>query len=158
MLVLEYLAVACLMSVWQMVHSCYLVYGCLLAVSTQELLPTNVVYVNTVKHLSIIPVCIVSYKWSGGTASLILDFSMGWRWVTGFITGPQVKAPCTHLYRRVGGPQRWSGHFGEDGNLLPLLGTKLWFVGHQTCNIFSTLTLLFWCLWYNELNSNTFKV
>jgi len=30
------------------------------------------------------------------------------------------KGPQYSLNGRVGGPQRWSGHFGEEINLLPL--------------------------------------
>lgn len=158
MLVLQYLAVAYLMSVWQRVPRCYLVCGCLLAVSTQELLSTNIVYVKyseTSIHYSCAH-CFLQVEWWYSFPYSWLQHRLGVSyWLYYWATG---KIPCTHLYRRVGGPQRWSGHFAQDRNILPLLGMILWSFGHQTCNVFSSLTLLSWFLWCNELTSNTFKV
>ena len=84
---------------------------------------------------------------SAGIASPIFSFSTGWRRVVGFISRPRVRAPPTHLYLRLGGPQSWFGHCGEDGNILPFLGMKLWFLDHPTCNLVVTLTVLSWFLW-----------
>lgn len=46
----------------------------------------------------------------------------GWRCVVIFT--PPTALPQYPLYRRVGGPQCQSGHYGEEENLLPLLGTE----------------------------------
>jgi hypothetical protein len=40
------------------------------------------------------------------------------------------KHPQYPLNRTLGVPQSWSGHFGEEKNLLPLLGSEPWPV-HQ---------------------------
>ena len=158
MLVLEYLPVAYLMSVWRRVHSCYLVCECLLAVSVQELLPTNFLYVKYSEmsiHYSCVH-CVLQVEWWYSFTYCWIQHRLEvscllFYWATG-------KSPCTHLYMRVGVSQIWSCHFGEDRNLLSLLGMKLWFIDHQTCNLVSTLLMLSWFPWYNELTSNTFKV
>jgi hypothetical protein len=46
------------------------------------------------------------------------------------------------LYRRLGGPQSQSGHYGEKKNLLPLLGIESWLVGLPACNLIAILSEL----------------
>jgi hypothetical protein len=58
--------------------------------------------------------------WGGGsTAPLILDLGTRWRWVVSFTPlprYPQRKSPWYTLDRGLGGPQRHSGHGGEEKN------------------------------------------
>jgi len=46
-----------------------------------------------------------TYCRSGGIAPHILDLGMRWRWVVSF---------TSRLLRRLGGPQRQSGHSGKE--------------------------------------------
>jgi hypothetical protein len=60
---------------------------------------------------------------SGGIAQSILD--LGWRWVIRFTPRPlypQGKSSWYPLDRRLGGPQSYSGHGGEEKNSQPLPG------------------------------------
>ena len=63
-----------------------------------------------------------TYRGSRGTASLILNFEPRWRWVVNIT--PRLlqpgKEPRYLLNRRLGGPQKRSGRFGEGQVLLPL--------------------------------------
>jgi hypothetical protein len=68
-----------------------------------------------------------AYWGSGGIAPCILNLSTRWRSVVSFMPWPlypQGKSPWYPLYRRLGGPQNWSGHFGEEKNSQPLLRLK----------------------------------
>jgi hypothetical protein len=65
------------------------------------------------------------YWRSGGIAPRILDLGTRWRWVVGFMPQllyPQGKSPWHPLDRRLGGPQSWSGHGGEEKNSQPVPG------------------------------------
>jgi len=59
---------------------------------------------------------------SGCIAPFILNLGTRWRSVGSFTlaTLPRGKDPQYSLNGRVDGPQRWSGWFGEEINLLPL--------------------------------------
>jgi hypothetical protein len=50
-------------------------------------------------------------------------------------------APDT-LYRRLGGPQSWSEHCGEEWNILPLPGIKPQLLSHPACSLVTILTEL----------------
>jgi len=43
------------------------------------------------------------------------------------------KKPHYPLNAKLGETQRWSGHFREEQNLLPLPGVKPWFLIHPAC-------------------------
>jgi hypothetical protein len=63
-----------------------------------------------------------TYWRSGGIAPRILDLGTRWRWVVSFTPRPlypQGKSPCYPLDRRLGGPQKRSGHGGEEKNSQP---------------------------------------
>jgi len=68
------------------------------------------------------------YRGSRGIAPLILNHDTKWRCVVIFMPQPLCLQGGENswylLYRRLGGPQRQSGHFGEKRNLLPLPGIK----------------------------------
>jgi hypothetical protein len=60
-------------------------------------------------------------------APRILDLGTRWRWVVSFTSQslyPQRKSPRYRLYRRLGEPQSWSGHGGEEKNSQPLPGIE----------------------------------
>jgi hypothetical protein len=46
------------------------------------------------------------------------------------------------LYRRLGGPQSQTGHYGEEKYLFPLLGIDPLFLGHPVFSLVSILTEL----------------
>jgi hypothetical protein len=46
---------------------------------------------------------------------------------------PNGNSPWYPLDRRLGGPQRWFGHAGEEKNLLNLSGIQPWFLSHPDC-------------------------
>jgi hypothetical protein len=47
----------------------------------------------------------------------------------------QEKCPWYSLDRRLGGPQRWYGHSGEEKNSHPLLGIEPLIVQHYTTEL-----------------------
>jgi hypothetical protein len=59
------------------------------------------------------------YWGNGGIAPRILDLGTRWRWVVSYTPLPlysQGQSPLYPLVRRLGGPQRRSGHGGEETN------------------------------------------
>ena len=63
-----------------------------------------------------------AYTGSRGTAPLILNLGTKWRCVVNIkfrrvIPGKEPRYP---MKRGLGGPQSWSGRFGEEENLSPL--------------------------------------
>jgi hypothetical protein len=66
------------------------------------------------------------YRWSTGIAPLILNLGTRWRWVFNLSPRPfyPEKESRYPSNRRLGGPQSRSGRFGEENDLLPLLGFK----------------------------------
>jgi hypothetical protein len=83
-----------------------------------------------------------------------LNHSTRWRWIVGFILQPLyfwVNRPWCPLNRKLGGPQRTSGSFGEGQNLLPCQETKprlphslettLTVLSHLPLTVLSHLTL-----------------
>jgi hypothetical protein len=68
-----------------------------------------------------------AYWGSRGIAPCILDLGTRWRCVISFM--PQLlyyqgKSPWYPMDRRLGKPQNWSGHSGEEKNSQPLLGLE----------------------------------
>jgi hypothetical protein len=55
------------------------------------------------------------------------------------LSGKQLLIP---LYRRLGGPQSWSEHYGEEWNLLPLPGIKPQLLSHPSCSLVTIVTEL----------------
>jgi hypothetical protein len=67
-----------------------------------------------------------------GMALRILNFSVRWKWVVSFTLRslyPRVKGHRYLLNRRLGGHCCQRGRFGEETNVLPLLGIKPPFLG-----------------------------
>jgi hypothetical protein len=90
---------------------------------------------------------------SRGIALCILDLVITWRLMVS--TTPQflysrVKSPQYPLDGRLGGPQNWSGCYGEEKNLLPLLGIKLQFLGRPAHSLVTILTELSRLLTYTR--------
>jgi hypothetical protein len=85
-------------------------------------------------------------KWI--TAPLILNLCTRWRWVVSFtprtfyLWGKNLRYP---LSRRQGGPQRRSGLFGEEKNLLSLLGIEARCLGCQARGLVAVLS--YHCPW-----------
>jgi hypothetical protein len=66
-------------------------------------------------------------KTYGGVSSILLNLSTRWKWTVSFTPlplCPQENSPPHPLYRRLGGSQSRSGHYGEENNLLPLQGIE----------------------------------
>ena len=83
-----------------------------------------------------------AYMGSKGTAPCILKLSTRWKQVVSFIPQPpklwkQTSYPSN---RRLGGPQSWSGHFGEGKDLLP---ARIQTHYHPACNLV-ILNMLTW--------------
>jgi hypothetical protein len=77
---------------------------------------------------------------SGGIAPNILDLGTGWRWVVSFTPrGFSLRYP---LDRRLVVPQSQSEFCGNERSLLPLPGTKPWFLNYLACRLVPTPTEL----------------
>lgn len=48
---------------------------------------------------------------------------------------PRKRAPCTTLNRWLGGPQSWSGGFGNKQNLLTMPEIKPWILSWAACSL-----------------------
>jgi hypothetical protein len=79
---------------------------------------------------------------SGGIAPVILKFSTRWRWVVSFTPRYLLgKSPRYRLNMSQGGPQSQSGRFGEDKNLLFLVGNRKT-IPRLSCRLVTILTEL----------------
>jgi hypothetical protein len=67
-----------------------------------------------------------TYRRHRGRAELIINLCCSWKWVVDFV--PWSLHPQYSLNLRTDGPQSRSGRFGEERNLLLLLGAELWIV------------------------------
>jgi hypothetical protein len=68
-----------------------------------------------------------AYWGSGSIDPHILDLGTRWGWVVSFMPWPlyhQGKSPWYPLDKRLGGPQSWSWHGGEEKNSQPLPGLE----------------------------------
>jgi hypothetical protein len=87
---------------------------------------------------------IMASRESRGAAPLIFNLGIRWRHVvslTLLLLYSWGKNPQYPLNRKLGGPQTWSGHFGEEKSLLPLLGIEPWIVqAHSLVIILTTLS------------------
>jgi len=102
------------------------IYWCILVLKSFK---KALVFVCMCKSLSCLFECSEGVWGSRGIDPLILNHYTRWRWVVGFM--PQVlylHEKHTHCLSncRLGGPLSQSGCFGEDINLLPMLG-----IAHQ---------------------------
>ena len=78
--------------------------------------------------LNVFPVhTMKAYGESRSITPLILDFGTRRRWLVNLMPQPHYlwKEPQYPLNSKLGGPQNWSGSFGEETHILPLLGFKL---------------------------------
>jgi len=63
----------------------------------------------------------------GGKTPLILNFGTRWKWMVDLMPQPLYsckEVPCYPLNRWLGGPQRQSGLFGKETDLLSMLKTE----------------------------------
>jgi hypothetical protein len=65
-----------------------------------------------------------AYVGSRSIASLILNVGFRWRWLNGHCLRHREKSPRCTLNRRLGGPQSWSGHFGDKGKSVVYAGIR----------------------------------
>jgi hypothetical protein len=93
----------------------------------------------------------------GEIAPCMLNLGTVWRWVVGFV--PQLlhslrKSPWYSLDRRLGTPQIWVGHGGEEKNPCSCWKSN---PGHPSCSLVTILTELSWFLLSAYIILNMFK-
>jgi hypothetical protein len=83
-----------------------------------------------------LPICL-PWRYTG---RLEVQFGAGCRWMVNFT--PKERKPT--FRRRLGWPQSWSGHFGEENSVLLLLGVEPQTVQSSHCHDYTTLVLFQW--------------
>jgi hypothetical protein len=82
-------------------------------------------------------------------SSTILHLGTRWKWVVCFTPLPVyqcINSPSHPLYRRLGGSQSQSGHYGGDKNLPAIMGIEPWLLSSPACSLVIILSELLWLL------------